>query len=206
MAKRFSDTDKWEDPFFADLPDKYKLTYLLLLDRCDPVGVWKVNKRYVNFLIGDIDWDAFISYMGDRIHQISEDKWWLTKFCDFQYGTLSEDSGSKPIISHVNTLKKHNLWILYTKGIHTLKEKEKEKVKEKEKHKYGEYKNVKLTDEQYKKLLEKFRETGATLRIKNLDEYKQRTGKKYKDDYLTILTFERNNSDKKEPGNPYRML
>jgi hypothetical protein len=28
MAKRFTDSAKWDDPWFAELPSKYKLFYL----------------------------------------------------------------------------------------------------------------------------------------------------------------------------------
>ena len=144
MAKRFTDTEKWDDPWFSDMPVIYKLIYIYILDRCDNVGVWKVNKRLVKFHVSsDIDWDVFMSYMGCRIKVLSDEKWWLTKFCTYQYGLLKEDSKSKPVISHINTLKNHRLWIDYTKGIHTLKEKvkEKEQVKEKEKDKEKENSN-----------------------------------------------------------------
>jgi hypothetical protein len=58
---------------------------------------------------------------------------------------------------------------------------------------YGEYKHVRLTDEQHQKLKNLF--NGAhNSKIKNLDEYIQRTGKNYKDHYLTILTWERKNN------------
>lgn len=131
MAKRFTDSNKWDDAFFLDMPDKFKLLYLYILDKCDAVGVWKVNKRLAEFCIGTINWDIFVSYMGSRLQIIDEEKWWLVKFCEFQYGSLDENSNSPATKSHINLLKKHSLYIGYTRTIYSPKEKEKEKAKEK---------------------------------------------------------------------------
>ena len=131
MSKRFTDSDKWEDDWFMELSDSYKLAYLYALDRCDSVGVWKPNEKLLKFFIGDINIAEFETIMNGRLVVLPCGKWWFRKFCDFQYGTLTEESTSKPIISYIKLLKKHTLWVPYTKGIHTLKEKEKEKEKEK---------------------------------------------------------------------------
>lgn len=121
-----------------ELGPTFKLLYQYILDRCDSVGVWKPNTRLAEFFVSngaEIDWDGFVGNMGDRLKVTDRGNYWLTKFCDFQYGKLSEDSTSKPILSYINLLKKHNLWKAYTKGMDTLKEKDKEKEKEEEKEK-----------------------------------------------------------------------
>jgi hypothetical protein len=56
---------------------------------------------------------------------------------------------------------------------------------------YAEF--VSMTEEQYSKLIQEFGEDGANERIDRLNLYKGSTGKKYKDDYLTILNWERKN-------------
>ena len=53
------------------------------------------------------------------------------------------------------------------------------------KHKYGEYNHVLLTDEQYKNLITDFPKD-YELMIKNLDEYIEMKGAKYKNHYLTM--------------------
>lgn len=53
-------------------------------------------------------------------------------------------------------------------------------------HKYGEYGHVKLTDEQYSKLIANFGEQKTSEYIKRCDEYCQQYGKSYKDYNLTI--------------------
>ncbi len=131
-----TDTGKWSDPWFMDMPQDFKLVYLYVLDNCDAAGVWKVNRRMVEFCIDSkIDWDMFISYMGDRLHQISEEKWWLTKFCDFQYGHIPENTTSRPLIAVLSLLDSHGLSKGYTKGIDTLKDKDKDKNQDQDKDK-----------------------------------------------------------------------
>lgn len=134
MAKRFFDTNKFEDTWYFELPTKYKLFYDYILAKCDAVGVWKPNIKMASFTIGEeLNADEFIELCGiDRLYVKSNGDWFLKKFCDFQYGILNENSNSKPIQSYIQMLKKHTLWIEYSKGIHTLKEKDKEKDKEKE--------------------------------------------------------------------------
>ena len=62
------------------------------------------------------------------------------------------------------------------------------------KREYGEYKNILLTDDQNKKLKNKF-PTTYNYQIKNLDEYIETSGKKYKNHYLVILKW----ADKEKP-------
>lgn len=62
------------------------------------------------------------------------------------------------------------------------------------KNKYADF--VSMTTEQYQKLLTEFGEVGTKDRIENLNLYKGSKGVKYKDDYLTILAWERKNKKK----------
>ena len=56
---------------------------------------------------------------------------------------------------------------------------------------YGEFQNVKLTEEEYKKLIDKFGEAGVKERIENLSSGIASKGYKYKSHYATILNWER---------------
>lgn len=73
------------------------------------------------------------------------------------------------------------------------KSKEKESKEKETKNKYAEY--VSLLPSEYEKLIEQFGEQGTKDRIENLNLYKGSTGKKYKSDYLTILSWERKNGN-----------
>lgn len=61
--------------------------------------------------------------------------------------------------------------------------------KNEKKNKYAEY--VRLSVVEYEKLLDEFGEPGTADRIEKLNLYKGSTGKKYKSDYLTILSWEK---------------
>ena len=107
MSKRFTDTKKWDDPWFAELPSKYKLFWLYLLDECDHAGVWKVNFRKAQFMIGEsLEQAEVFRYLSDRIKKIDETYWLVLKFIDFQYGVLKNDNVS---ISVCKILDKHGL-------------------------------------------------------------------------------------------------
>ena len=44
MAKRFTATEKWDDPFFCNLEAKYKLAWIYLLDKCDNAGIYFIHE------------------------------------------------------------------------------------------------------------------------------------------------------------------
>lgn len=68
------------------------------------------------------------------------------------------------------------------------------KVKEKKVNKKIKYADsVSMSEEEYQKLLDQFGEQGTKERIENLNLYKGSTGKTYKNDYLTLLNWERKN-------------
>lgn len=52
MPKRFSETDKWNDEWFAELKPLQKLVFLFMVDRCDNAGFMEINTRINSFLIG----------------------------------------------------------------------------------------------------------------------------------------------------------
>ena len=82
-----------------------------------------------------------------------------------------------------------------TNGMHRLEEIRLEEISidKKKKNVYGEFKNVKLTDDEYKKLEEK----GLLKEIENLDSYIESKGAKYKNHYATILVWDKKNKGTK---------
>jgi hypothetical protein len=63
---------------------------------------------------------------------------------------------------------------------------------------YAEF--VSMLPEEHEKLIQEFGEQGTVERIEKLSLYKGSTGKKYKNDYLTILSWERRNTQNKSKG------
>lgn len=84
---RFTDCDKWRDPWFMDLTMEMKMLWIYLCDNCDNAGVWEVNHRLAEFQLGQrIDWTMALNVMEGRVAIIADaTKWHLTKFVGFQY-------------------------------------------------------------------------------------------------------------------------
>lgn len=86
MSKRFTETEKWEDSWFAYLTPTTKLFWIFLLDKVDDSGVWKKDQRRLNFETGmEIDIQAFFEDLGDRVIDL-EDRILIPGFVQFQQG------------------------------------------------------------------------------------------------------------------------
>ena len=85
MAKRLTDSNKWNDSWFTNLPMDIKLVWIYLLDTCDHAGVYKTNIRLLKFQTGsERTEEELIEFFKERIY-ITGDKWFIPKFVLFQY-------------------------------------------------------------------------------------------------------------------------
>jgi len=57
--------------------------------------------------------------------------------------------------------------------------------------KYGEFKNIKLTEEEFNKLIEKLGDKNTSILIEELSSYLKSTGKRYASHYATLLNWAR---------------
>ena len=129
--KRFTETAKWSDVWFMDLDSTEKLFWLYILDNCNNCGVWEVNFKLAEFMIGqNLNQNELLDKFKNRIQILDEGKKWLIpKFISFQYGQLNPKC--KPHMSVIKLLEKHNLLTVFkdlVKGYDTLKEEEEERV------------------------------------------------------------------------------
>ena len=115
--KRFTETQKWEDPWFRKLPPEMKLLWQWILDRCDSAGVIDPDLELASFQIGYQYPMDTLSEFGNRVLALDGGKFFIPKFIEFQYGKLSEDCRAHG--PAFQSLKKHGLEG-YSKGIHTL--------------------------------------------------------------------------------------
>ena len=69
---------------------------------------------------------------------------------------------------------------------------------------YGEYKHVKLTEEEFNRLCNDYGETDTLKAIKILDEYCQETGKTYKDYNLTLRRWPIEEAQKEKPKQDHK--
>jgi hypothetical protein len=88
MVKRFTETTKWVDPWFMDLPVKYKAFWFYICDQCDVAGVWEPNMRLAVAQIGEpMELVEILRVFEKRIEQTKDGKLWIRKFIQFQQGT-----------------------------------------------------------------------------------------------------------------------
>lgn len=147
MAKRFTDTEIFRDPWFRRLSLKHKCLWLFLCDECDFAGVWKVDYDLASYVIGDNITAAdleFINNDKERARVVNDKLVLIVDFVDFQYGDKIKGS-SNPFhrkisnrLAEIDTLSTG-----CRQGVNTLsdtlsdtpqdKDKEKEKVKEEDK-------------------------------------------------------------------------
>jgi hypothetical protein len=120
MAKRFSDSEKWQDVWFTELTNDQKIIWIYLLDHCDNAGIFKLNIKLINFNCStNISVEDFISIFKDRITQINKESWLINKFCVFQYGPDFLTSSNKAVISAIKKLQEVNI-IKLVDGVHTI--------------------------------------------------------------------------------------
>ncbi len=135
--KRFTDTAKWNDPWFRGLSPLAKLLWSWLLDNCDNSGVIDPDIMLASFQIGDKIEEKHMTELGNRLQRLPNGKLWIPKFIRFQFGELTTES--RVHSSVIKLLKIHcieypidSLSIGYVKGIDTPKDKDKVKDKDKE--------------------------------------------------------------------------
>ena len=85
MPKRFTDSAKWDDPWFCSLKPVQKLFWLYILDKCDHAGIWKVNWPMAEFHLGkDLDELEILAKFSERIRIVNSETWFVHKFIRFQ--------------------------------------------------------------------------------------------------------------------------
>lgn len=140
MGKRFTETSKWGDKWFRALGPFEKLGWQYLCDNCDAAGVIDLDRELADFQVGHaVEWDSLLAVAGERVEVIRRGKLWLTRFCDFQYGRLTE--ACRPHRPVMSLLEKHGLLNRVLEGYqnttNTPKDKDKEKEQDKDKEKEG---------------------------------------------------------------------
>lgn len=88
--KRFTETTKWQDPWFRKLPAKMKAFWLYLVDNCDLAGIWNPDMELAGFQIGEeFAMEEIHAHFADRITILENGRWFVPKFIEFQYGELN---------------------------------------------------------------------------------------------------------------------
>ena len=129
MAKRFTDSRKWDDPFFIELPNKYKLLWFFMLDKCNHAGIFEFSKRLVDFNLNDsYKKSDILEVFNGKIEVLKSGKWFIKKFISYQYGELNE--ANRAHNSVINILKKEGSYMGLISPLQGYKDKDKDKEKD----------------------------------------------------------------------------
>ena len=133
MAKRFTDTELWDKPWFMELKPKLKCLIKMVRDKCDLCGVWNPNWQLASMYVGEkVSEKELLAIDGGRqFAKIDGGKIFCIGFIQFQYGSLSEKSPVHRKI--IGMLDNHK--IDYKHPINRVQEKEEEKEEDKESEK-----------------------------------------------------------------------
>jgi hypothetical protein len=121
MAKRFTDSDKYKDPWFRKLTPTSKMLFLFMCDDCNHAGIWKENLDTFNFIYKATASISDIDAMGDKISKINNDTYLIHSFIKFQYGKLNP--GNKAHLGVIRALSymgvDYTLYLAPSKELHS---------------------------------------------------------------------------------------
>ena len=128
MAKRFMDNSIFEKQWFRELPVRLKIVWFYLINKCNHAGILNdLDVGLLSYQIGDnYTIDEILEAFNDNIEQIGDNKFYLTKFCKFQYGELNPNV--KVHKSVIKLLDKHNIEL--ANPLVSVKDKDKDKAKD----------------------------------------------------------------------------
>ena len=127
MAKRFTDTEKWDRPWFRNLPNNYKLLWCYVLDKCDIAGVWYVDLEHASFHMGYKYDKSKAENMFEKQIESKGDRWLIKDFIGFQYGSLESSNKIYKSVSMKLEGFKEGAYMPHTSPINGVMVKDKEK-------------------------------------------------------------------------------
>lgn len=133
MAKRFTSTEKWTDPWFRKLSPSFKTLWMFLLEQCDHAGIWKFDQDAFQYFIGcSFSKEEIFKALNDGKERVVSlncgSKWLIQDFVTFQYGELS--AGNRVHDSVISILKKEGAYKGLTSPLQGCKDMDKDKDKD----------------------------------------------------------------------------
>lgn len=136
MAKRFFGTEVWDEDWFLEMPEEYRLLWFYILAKCDHAGLFRVNLTSFNLRNKKkvLPFTALKYFNSDkeRIRIISEKLWFIEDFFVFQYGeTFNKNNKVHESIEKI--YNQANIKLTSIRGLKDLKDRVKDKDKDKDK-------------------------------------------------------------------------
>ena len=190
----------WSDGFVVNLNplDRYLFLYFLTNEHTNISGIYELPLRVIAFETG-IEKDMIekmLLRLEDKIKYF--DGWiYIKNFSKHQSDNASVKKGIEKALEQipVEIMKKVAEWGQGVDRVGTESDISESNLNLNSnlnlKNVYGEFGKVKLTLEEYKKLIERMGEKNTNILIMDLDNYIASKGKKYSSHYATILNWAR---------------
>lgn len=116
MAKRLTDTNKWQDEWYLGLDNDYRIIWQYILDTCNHAGILKKSFSLMNFCCHTkITEDEFRQVFEGRVVDCKT-YYFIPKFITFQYG--HEFESKRPVVvSVIKELKQKGLFGMIDKSL-----------------------------------------------------------------------------------------
>lgn len=138
MAKRFTATEIWNEDWFLEMPNEYKLFWYYMLSVCNHAGFYKVNLRSFCSLNGvKLTPNKVIEYFNSgkqRIRVINSSLWLIDDFFVYQYGSVL-NLNNRVHVSIEKEYLKYGIELTSIRGLKEVKDGVKDKDKDKDKDK-----------------------------------------------------------------------
>jgi hypothetical protein len=85
MAKRYIDTELFDDEWFMDLSPEGKILWIYCITKCDHAGLLKWNSRLVKVHTGIEKIETVIKELNKSLVRVKEGLYFLPKFFEYQY-------------------------------------------------------------------------------------------------------------------------
>lgn len=123
MAKRFIDTELFNDEWFCELSKDAKLFFIYYITNCDHAGILKLNKKLFEFQTSIKDIDKVIKEMGNKLILIKDSVFFMPGYLKFQYpefpkSKVKQQEGALKILdNHGITLEIVKSYLTVTKEL-----------------------------------------------------------------------------------------
>ncbi len=101
MAKRFIDTELFNDEWFSELSKDGKLLFIYLITNCDNAGITKFNQRLIKFHTGIENLELTLIELDSKIVTLPNKNIWIPAFIKFQYPQFPKSK----VMQQVNAVK-----------------------------------------------------------------------------------------------------
>ena len=110
MAKRFIDTNLFDDNWFMNLSKEEKLLWIYLITKCNHAGIIEYNKKLWSFQTDLNSLETVIKGLGNRLIRVKEtDYYFIPKFLKYQYPNFP-NSKVKAQASAIKILQSFDLY------------------------------------------------------------------------------------------------